>query len=206
MEILKKHLKKIIVAIIVLVIGIIILTSQKNSKIQGSWIAKYSNGRVVCFDFDGNEFAYLLDNGGTLYGKFKIKKDCIYLTDYKGNEFIYKFKKEKNKLIIAANNGEYVLEKNNKKVNEKNLTKYRWDVDGTSQELVFNKKKKIVQATNSSGKVSEMKYEVVGCNNELLKIGYEGEYTFYYIECEKDELKLYINLDLNSPYIYDGKK
>lgn len=206
MEILKKHYKKIIFAVIVLLVGIIILSITKNSKIQGSWIAKNSNGTVVCFDFDKDDFVYVLDNGGFLYGEFKVKKDCMYLTDYKGNEYIYEFKKEKDKLIIKAKNGEYVLEKNNNKVKEKDLAKYTWKVNGTSQELEFNEKKKTVKATNSLGEITEMKYDVMGVNNELIKLEYKGEQSIFYLECEKDELRLYDNIKLNPPIVYEGTK
>ena len=133
----------------------------------------------------------MLSNGGCLEGKFELEDNYIICTDTEGKEFAYKYELNKDTLKITALSGSYTLKKYDKEVKKSTLKDYKWAVKNTSQEMVFEKD--MVTVTNSSGEVNQINYDLLGCNNVLLKLEYEDEYILYFIECSDKKLTVYNN-------------
>ena len=185
---MKKRICYIVIALVVLLF--IFIFTKRDSEIQGCWVYK-QDSIVVCFDFNGDDFAYVLSNGGCLEGKFELEDNYIICTDSDGNEFAYKYELNKDTLKITALSGSYTLKKYEKEVEKSNLKDYKWAAKNTSQEMIFEKD--IVTVTNSVGEVTKMNYDLLGCNNVLLKLEYEDEFMICFIECSDEKLTVYDN-------------
>lgn len=205
-----KNKKSIILIVIVLIAVVLLFKKCSGDKLEGCWIMEEDN-EIICIDFDKSDYIMFMC-GESVKGTYSVKKNMIKL-ESNGEAMELKYQLKKDTLTLIGDENDYGLSKyefkrSKEKVKTKYLTKYPWKREGTSARLEFYKDG-TVEMINSGNEKRKGKYEILGSNNEMLKISVKDSVEdiegITLISCEKNKLKIYMG-DGTEPIEYEPEK